>query len=65
MRRILLIGFGLMMSSALVAQSPSAKEYFENGAVKSEYVQAGKQIQVIHYYENGAVKEPVTFSTEL
>lgn len=57
MKRVMLIGLGLLMSSALIAQSPSVKEYFENGAVKSEYVQEGNQIKVTHFYENGAVKE--------
>ena len=53
----MLIAVGMIMSSALVAQSPTVKEYYDNGKVRSEYVQAGKQVQVVHYYENGNIRE--------
>ena len=38
---------------------------YDNGAVKSEYKQAGDLVAVTHYYESGAVKETGFFMNEI
>ena len=57
--------FSLMFlaSSTCFAQS-TVKTNYENGSVKSEYVQEGDLVAVTHFYKSGQVKETGFFKNE-
>lgn len=54
--KAIMLSLVVLVSSTCLAQD-KAKTTYDNGAVKSEYVQKNGMVAVTNYYEDGAVKE--------
>jgi antitoxin component YwqK of YwqJK toxin-antitoxin module len=61
--KTLMLSLVVLASSTCFAQN-KVKTSYDNGSVKSEYVQIGELVAVTNYYENGAVKETGFFKNE-
>lgn len=55
----------IMATSASCMAQNKVKITFENGALKSEYVQEGELVAVRNYYETGELKETGFFKNEI
>ncbi len=60
----LMLSLVVLASSTCFAQN-TVKTSYDNGSVKSEYVQVGELVAVTNYYENGAVKETGFYKNEI
>ena len=61
MRNLMILMIAVLVSSVSLGQTI----IYDNGAVKSEYKQAGDLVAVTHYYESGAIKETGFFKNEI
>lgn len=61
MRNLMILMIAVLVSSVSLGQTIN----YTNGAVKSEYKQAGDLVAVTHYYESGAIKETGFFKNEI
>lgn len=62
--KALMLSLVVLAGSTCFAQS-TVKTNYENGSVKSEYVQKGELVAVTNYYESGAVKETGYYKNEI
>jgi antitoxin component YwqK of YwqJK toxin-antitoxin module len=59
-----MISLAVLAGSTCFAQN-KGKTTYENGSVKSEFIQKGELVAVTNYYENGTIKETGFFKNEV